>query len=98
MYTCTGREGAREGGVLYRLIYSIYVHLCNELVPDIGVIEPSPQFKGHAATAATSPHDSSLHWVGGGEQERVPGLMCERGVGYTQCHVCAEWLQGHLGT
>ena len=70
-------------------------YLGNELVSDVGVVEPSPEFKGHTTTTAAGSHDGALDGVGRGEGEGVPSLVGERGVGYTQGHVCTERLKGH---
>ena len=70
--------------------------LSYELISDVGVIESPPQFKGHTTIGGTRPHDGSLDEVRGREGERVVGLVCKGGVGDTECHVCAERLEGNV--
>ena len=67
--------------------------LGNELVSDVGVVEPSPEFKGHTTTTSISSHDGSLYGMSRREGEGVASLVGERGVGYTQGHVCTERLK-----
>ena len=69
--------------------------LGDELISDVGVVEPSPEFKGHTATTTASPHDGSLDRVGRREGDGMSSFVSERGVGYTQGHVCTKRLKGH---
>ena len=62
------------------------------MVPDIRVVESSPQLKHHSPTATNGPHDLSLNQAIGRERERVAGVMREGWVGNTEGQVSLHWL------
>ena len=75
-----------------------YVRAClgNELVPDVGIVEPPPQLKLHSTTGPTPLQYLSLDQVAAREWERVAGLVREDGVWDTQRHVRPHQLERYF--
>ena len=61
-------------------------YLSQQLVPDVGEVEPSPQLHGDVSTHAmsTGRSKSLAHRLLGGQVQRVQGVMGEGGVGHVE--------------
>ena len=69
-----------------------YSYFCNELISDIGVVEPSPEFKGHS-TITPSSYEFPLHGKSLGQSQGVSGLMGKGWARDTEGHVSTIGLE-----
>lgn len=75
----------------------LFSNPCNELVPNVGVVEPPPEFKGDTSTA-TGSHELPLYWTARWKSQCVPSLMAECWIGHTQGCARSVWLQRYVWT